>query len=318
MLNPRTLAWRDHLILTRDITVAGDRRDFYRLVQRGEFVRLRRGVYMKTSRWTELNEDARYLARVHAAVAFTPTPLLISHLSAAAVWRLPWFGSCPAFIHALGDFSDGGRRSSQIRMHALSTPDRVEDIEGVTVTSLGRTVIDIARSSSFVQAVVVADAALRRTQSPVSGLPATTLTVDSLLAELALVPLRNGTAKARRAIEFADGLADRPGESISRVNISLARLTAPVLQVRIRGASGRTYPVDFWWPEFNLIGEFDGKFKYTDERFLLGRTPQQALYDEKMREDDLRAADHGFSRWPWETAISMPLLRAHLIKAGVR
>ena len=318
MLNPLTLTWRDHLVFTRDITVAGDRREFYNLVHRGEFVRLRRGVYMRRSRWDTLNSDAQYRARVQAAVAFTESTVVVSHLSAAAIWRLPWFGRYPHFIDAVGDFGDGGRRTSEFRMHALSAPDSFDEIEGITVTSLTRTVIDIARSSTFVQSVVVADAALRRTTVPLAGMPATSLTVESLLTELARIPLRNGTARARRAIEFADGRANRPGESISRVNIFLAGLTAPTIQAPLRGASGRLWHVDFWWPQFNVIGEFDGKAKYTDEEYLRGRSPQQALYDEKMREDDLRAANHGFSRWPWETAISMPLLRGHLIEAGVR
>jgi hypothetical protein len=102
------------------------------------------------------------------------------------------------------------------------------------------------------------------------------------------------------------------------VNIALAKLTPPELQAAVRGASGRVWHVDFWWPEFNLIGEFDGKAKYTDERYLRGRTSQEVLYEEKLREDDLRAAAHGFVRWPWEVAISMPRLRARLIAAGLR
>lgn len=75
--------------------------------------------------------------------------------------------------------------------------------------------------------------------------------------------------------------------------------------------------VDFWWPDFNVIGEFDDKHKYTDPRYMNGRTAQQVLYDEKLREDDLRAASHGFTRWPWATAVSPALLRAHLAPAGV-
>ncbi len=41
----------------------------------------------------------------------------------------------------------------------------------------------------------------------------------------------------------------------------------PQLQVALRGASGRVYVVDFWWPEFNMIGEFDGNIKYADLEF---------------------------------------------------
>jgi hypothetical protein len=89
-------------------------------------------------------------------------------------------------------------------------------------------------------------------------------------------------------------------------------------KVALAGASGRIYIVDFWWPQFNMIGEFDGDAKYTDPEFLRGRTPEQALLDEKLREDDLRAAGHGMCRWRWSTAMSVHSLHAHLRAAGIR
>ena len=67
-----------------------------------------------------------------------------------------------------------------------------------------------------------------------------------------------------------------------------------------------------------MIGEFDGDAKYTDPEFLRGRTPEQALLDEKLREDDLRAAGHGMCRWRWATAMSVHSLQAHLRAAGIR
>jgi hypothetical protein len=42
------------------------------------------------------------------------------------------------------------------------------------------------------------------------------------------------------------------------------------------------------------------------------------VIDEKVREDDLRAARHGMSRWDWTKAVSPRLLSAHLIAAGLR
>ncbi|HUG50856.1 MAG TPA: hypothetical protein VLZ78_07660, partial [Terrimesophilobacter sp.] len=95
-------------------------------------------------------------------------------------------------------------------------------------------------------------------------------------------------------------------------------LPRPELQVPIVGDSGRVWIVDFWWPEFNLIGEFDGHRKYTDPEFLRGRTPEQAVIDEKDREDDLRAAHHGMSRWDWDIALSPIRLRDKLLRAGLR
>ncbi|MBK4348876.1 hypothetical protein [Lacisediminihabitans changchengi] len=197
-------------------------------------------------------------------------------------------------------------------------PHLVESIDGLRVTSLARTVVDMAAVASFPAAVAMADAALRRTEYPSARVPLTALTCDGLLAEAKKVALRHGSARIKRVIEFADGRADRPGESLSRVNIHLAGLPAPELQVPMRGASGRRYVVDFWWPQFNLIGEFDGKAKYLDPQFLGGRTSQQAVYDEKVREDDLRATSKSMSRWPWEIAVSPERLRAWLVQAGMR
>lgn len=68
-------------------------------------------------------------------------------------------------------------------------------------------------------------------------------------------------------IEFADAKSDRPGESVRRANMECSGISMPQLQVALRGASGRVYVVDFWWPEFNMIGEFDGNIKYADLEF---------------------------------------------------
>lgn len=76
--------------------------------------------------------------------------------------------------------------------------------------------------------------------------------------------------------------------------------------------------VDFYWPGCQLIGEFDGKGKYTNPEFASGRTPEQILLDEKFREDDLRAMGHGFTRWGWEMAQSPARLRRQLVDAGLR
>ncbi|HRN28687.1 MAG TPA: hypothetical protein PK890_03140, partial [Terrimesophilobacter sp.] len=184
-------------------------------------------------------------------------------------------------------------------------------------TTLARTVVDVATVASFGQAVTIADAALRRTKHPFTGLPFVDLTRDDLLKELVNAGVSHGRSKARDAIEFSNGLADRPGESMSRVSMRRTRLPMPELQVSLRGASGRTWSVDFFWRHRKLIGEFDGQWKYTDPEFLAGRTPHQVLIDEKEREDDLRAAGNGMTRWGWKTAVSPTLLHAHLRSAGL-
>jgi hypothetical protein len=318
MLDVTTLDWIDQLTLTRDLRTPGERAEFFARVRRHEFVAVRRGAYVAAEYWSRMDRHERYRARVKTSVTLADEKLLVSHDSAAALWRLPRLGPYPQAIHVLHAQSSGGRSTTLFARHAVASFPQPEIIEGIPVTPLARTAIDLIRAGTFAEGVVVADAVLRRTAYPLAGLPGTAVTRADLVREAVDVPIRLGSAKARRVIEFADGLADRPGESISRVNIALAGLTMPQLQVPIRGASGRRWVVDFWWPESNLIGEFDGKSKYTDPEFLRGRTPAQVVYDEKVREDDLRATDRSFSRWPWATAISMPKLRRHLAAAGVR
>lgn len=79
-----------------------------------------------------------------------------------------------------------------------------------------------------------------------------------------------------------------------------------------RGVIGRG---DFWWPDKRLVGEFDGRVKYGRSN-PSGRPPEDVLWEEKLREDRLRAIDLMVARWttadlrrpePW-----MGRLRAHL------
>ena len=318
MLNPESLALSDHLLFSRYSDTAGDRNEFYKRVHRGELIQVIRGVFMEAAIWNSFDRHARYRFGAVAVAARSENPLVFSHASAAAMWRLPRVGSWPQKHHVVSDVAAGGRSSSIVVRHTVGLPADTVVIDGVEVTSLARTVVDIAATHSFGEGVTAADAALRRTAFPHSEVPRTFLSRSALITELASVDAHHGSARAQRTIDFADGLADRPGESLSRVTMHLARITPPQLQVVLYGASGRRYIVDFWWPEFNVIGEFDGRFKYSDPGFMRGRTSHQVLLDEKFREDDLRATGRGFTRWDMPIAASPIALRDHLIRAGVR
>ena len=318
MLNPATLEWIDSIIFSRNIVSPGERNVFFNRVKLGEFISLRRGAYVSAAEWNALDRDDRHRLRIKAAVAYADRDFVVSHQSAVAMWRLPWIGPRTTATHVLSDFTTGGRSSRVLVRHNVGVPERIERVDGLRVTSIARTVADVLCDSLFEQSVVVADAALHRSGLIIEGMPDFSVSLSEIRAELSNVNLRHGTARATRAIEFADGASESPGESLSRVNIALAHLTAPQLQARLVGASGRQWFVDFWWPKFNVIGEFDGEAKYLDPRFLRGRTPERALLDEKDREDDLRAAGHAISRWGWKVADSMPALRDQLVHAGVR
>jgi hypothetical protein len=71
---------------------------------------------------------------------------------------------------------------------------------------------------------------------------------------------------------------------------------------------------DFGWPTYRTVGEFDGQIKYG--RLLRpGQEPGDAVFAEKVREDQIRAAGLTVVRWTWSEiprfeAVAERLLRA--------
>jgi hypothetical protein len=108
---------------------------------------------------------------------------------------------------------------------------------------------------------------------------------------------QRGFRKAQAAAAFATTLSDSPEESHSRVQLHLLGFPAPVLQHPFALRDGSVAEVDFFWPDFQHVGEGDGRSKYTDPAFLRGRTAQQAVIEEKNRENEIRRQVKQFSRW---------------------
>ena len=258
------------------------RREVYRLLDHGALVRLDRQLVVGAC-LVERGRTDRVVAhrlRLDALLARYPGACASAH-SAAVVHELPTF-EMPSFavaIRASGAWRGG--EFSRLRIGPLPA-HHVTNVGDVPVTSLARTVVDIARSSSRRSAVVTGDAALRR------GLSRTELA--GVLDECATW---SDVGKARPAIGFMDPRAESALESLSRVVFDERDVPAPELQVEVT-VSAIKYRVDFLWREARLIGEADGRAKYScDER----RTPEQVVWAEKLREDALRDAGYRVVRW---------------------
>jgi hypothetical protein len=286
------------------------RAELDRDVRLGRTIRICTGAYVASDAWDQLGPVGQHLAVAHAAQLLRRRRLVFSHWTAVAAWGFPVLGALPEDAHVVAHAASGGRTDERLVRHCTGLPAATATAAGLEVTTPARSVVDLARVAPFEVAVVVADAALR------AGLRDNTLDREALVAELD-PPGRRGAARARRVVGFADALAASPGESVSRTSMALGGIPDPVLQFRFDDWIGAII-VDFWWPQFNLVGEFDGRIKYEDPTYLAGRTPQQALRDEKAREDRIRALGPGVSRWGWDVAISPGRLRAHLVAAGIR
>jgi hypothetical protein len=304
------------LQLSRDARTGADRTELARRAGRGELVRIVRGAYLPEATWRALDEVQKYRARIQAVAALSCEDLVFSHASAAALWGLPWLGPWPNRIEALSSRVAGGQSTSALRRHIPNGADEHVVIAGLRVTTLARTVVDIARSPGFTRAVVVGDAAINTRTQRALALPGRGLDIAALGSELASSRSAYGAVRAADVLGFLDGGAGSPAESISRVSMLRAGIPAPILQQPFPHPGGIWY-ADFWWPDVRVIGECDGAAKYLDARLRDGRSPEQIVYEEKLREDALRRRSSGFARWDYAVAMSPSRLARRLREAGV-
>lgn len=299
----------DLFTLSRDLAQAGQPAwPYHRAAERGRMLRIHQGVYVPASRWAKLTETSRYGHRVLGAVTQSRTSPIVSHISAAVLDGAPVIGPMPSLVHVLCTVAAGTRTEHRIRKHA--TPDLTTGTERrgqLVVTTPTRTVIEVAADCSFLTAVGVTDWALHKGKT-------TKAELRSMVDQLGV---KQGRRKIERVIAFADAAAESPGESLSRVRMHEAGFPVPELQHEFHDAQGLAGVVDFWWPDFNLIGEFDGVAKYVREEITEGRDITQIVLDEKWREDRLRACGPIVTRWDWATAWPQYGLYAHLLNAGL-
>lgn len=231
---------------------------------------------------------------------------VISHASAAVLHQLPLPRVHLGQIHVTRPAPSKGHRGAQLHAHTTAlAQEEIVDVGGWAVTSVARTVLDLARTLPFEQAVVAADAALHRAL----------VTPESLAAQLLLGRRLPGARAASRAIKFADGRAESVGESRSRVMIHRAGLPRPELQVEVRTDDGLLIARgDFGYRRQRVLGEFDGRVKYTGE-LEPGHDPAEVLFREKLREDAVRDLGWSVVRWVWADLDEPAAVVARLQKA---
>lgn len=266
--------------------------------QAGQLIRLRRGVY--TLAPSELTGPALQRLRVGqqgAAAALRIPAATVSHVSAIALHDLPLLE--PASQPCITLEPPLRTRPAALHVHRQPIPlhqmDRASDIK---LTGVARSIIDLTREAGLESGVVAADAALNRGLCTVADL-------EQVYSESCRG--RAGLTTGRRLLESLDAKAESPLESISR--LAMAGLPMPRTQVVILGAAGQFLGrVDFYWDGWGLIGEADGREKYTDDE----------LWREKQRQDLL--ADHGLLavRWGWSQARRPGVLAAMIEQAGRR
>ena len=156
--------------------------------------------------------------------------------------------------------------------------------DGVVVTSVARTLVDLARTESLETAVIAADDALRRRL----------VKPDELADMLEQCEGMSGARQARRSLCLANGRSESPGET--RTRLYLRHLAVLDCQVEIRDTGGRFLArADLGCDEAATLIEYDGFVKY-GALLKPGQRPEEVVFQEKRREDTVREQGHLVAR----------------------
>ena len=212
-------------------------------VRAGRLHRIHRGVYAVGH--TRLSRNGRFMAAVLAYDAGA----VISHRSAAALWGLT--GEAPVRVDITRP-SAGGRQHPGIAFHRTRRlPDHERTTkDGIPVTTVARTLLDLADRDSVEGAVASAD----RKEL---------LDVNAVHRTIADNPGRRGTKRLLAALD-APVLTRSELEEAFRALVDRAGLPRPRLNARVAGLE-----VDFHWPDHDLVVEADGY------RYHRGRAAQE-------------------------------------------
>ena len=282
------------------------------MVKDGALCSLRPGVYVSAAAISALARDAReerarrasgQLLHLAAALAITGSRSAGSHRSAALVYGLGTVGRGPGsaveITRAPGDRGSHTGRSG-VLVHVAALPaEHVVSYRGVPLTSVPRTVIDLARALPFPQGVAVADSAL------CGGLTSKA----ALAAIIADCPRWPGLKRARDVVAFSDARSESVLESLSRVVFHRAGLPPPDLQVWLGDDDEVIGRVDFLWRRYRTVGEADGALKY--------QTPARAR-TQLERDARLRAAGYEVVHFTWPEITRAPAQVVDSIQVAFR
>jgi hypothetical protein len=262
------------------------------LVRSGQLVRMRQGVYAtkRAMDWAGVDPVRAYVLTVLAAKATVGGKAVASYHSAALLHRLSLLTPPPKGAVALTvPLAKPWNRAkhADVVFHASDLPpEHVTRLYNLRVTTAARTVVDLARTLPFIDAVVVADSALNEEK-------ATKPDLYQVLKECAGWP---GVKQARQVVDFADERAESPLESAARVVFDQSGLEPPELQATIHGPNS-AFRVDFLWPDHAVIAEADGLVKYNDRKDLLAERERDLL---------LREAGYTVVHFTWRQLSQTP------------
>jgi hypothetical protein len=218
----------------------------HEILSRGAFQRhLRRGDIVKV--WPNIyslgEPDNR--TKLHGLDLRCGEQVAVCLHTAAQVYG---FSTEPATaLHVLNPPGNRLRDEAGLVVHRRANAPLTE-LRGRPLTTPAWTAIEVARCVARPRALATLDAALR------SG----TCTSEDLLVAADQQAGRRHIAMVRLLVPLARPGAESPMESEARLVMIDGGLPEPVLQYELVDHDGRCWRVDFAWPEYGVVVEYDG------------------------------------------------------------
>lgn len=286
-----------------------DDKSIARALRARRWTRIRQGAYTFTDLWQTLDKVGRHVVTAHAVAKRLGSRVALSHLSAALHHGLTVWDADLGTVHVTRTDGCAGRTEAGVQHHegVCLESDLVEK-DGYLTTSPARAALEAASLLSAEAAVVLLDDGLHNQLF-------TRTELDEAFSYMSHWP---SSLHLQVAVPFADGRAESVGESRARYLCYAYGLPAPELQFEVYDEHGSLVGItDMAWEEERLLGEFDGRVKYS--RLLRpGETAGDAVFREKRREDALRRVT-GFSmvRLVWSD-LGRGADTAAMIRAAMR
>jgi very-short-patch-repair endonuclease len=241
------LATLQHGVVSRPqlFEIGFSRRAISRRIQAGRLHRIHSGVYAVGHR--KLSREGRWMAAVLAG----GENAILSHHAAAALWGLlPFAAKSEVTLPRV-------RRSRhELRFHCSALPaDEIAEHDGIPVTTVARTLFDLAATSGKSFDRAFREAEYRR------------LSDEAGLTELfRRYPGQRGTARIRRVLAETEASTGRLRSDLEQDFLAFLRrrrLPLPETNATIELTPGQWIEVDCLWRKQRVIVELDGRGAHT-------------------------------------------------------
>lgn len=277
------IAERQHgLVSHRQLAAVGlSTKAVTRRVEKGRLQRIHRGVYAVGH--AQRTSEARWMAAVMAC----GSGAVLSHLDAAALWKI--YDGEGALVHVTRT-TKAGQRLAGVRIHRARRLD-AEDVtvkDGIPVTTVARTLVDLTDllgPDRILRAMREADF-LR-----LLDLDALNAAVQRAHGRRRLKALKQALAHHRPGQIVRDELEHRFAELVRA-----AGLPAPDTNVRVR-TRRRRYTVDCLWREQRVAVELDGRAAHARA---------MAFEEDRARDAALNAIGLSPLRFTWRRITQEP------------